>query len=132
MASAHERAVGEHVALLLTISIVEQQGGIEDENVFVAVTGSDRMGQVVTLGLRGFSKQDIPVGSTCIIRGLLISQPHQVRDDEWGEEVLQRILVCSYRTAVQQVSTIGALADLLGGKHMHHPGPPDLPGASGG
>ena len=132
VASAHERAVGEHVALLLTITTVEQQGRIEDENVFVAVTGSDRMGQEVTLGLWGFSKEDIRVGSTCIIRGLLISQPHQVHDDEWGEEMPQKILVCSYRTAVEQVSTIGALADLLGGKHMHHPGPPDLPGASGG
>ena len=52
-------------------------------------------------------------GSTCIIRGLLISLAHQVEEDEWGEETPLKILVCSNRTAVEEVSTVGALTEFF-------------------
>jgi len=113
VSSAHDRAVGEHVALLLRVTSVEQQGRIEDENVFVAVTGFDAMNQEVTLGLWGFSTEDVWKESICIIRGLLISQSHQEDDDEWGEEMPQKILVCSNRTAVEEVSAVGALTEFF-------------------
>ena len=74
VAFAQNMDVGEHAALVLRITSVEQQGTIEEGNSCVVVTGFHLMNaDVNALCLWGFSTEDIWKGSTCIIRGLLIS-----------------------------------------------------------
>ena len=106
VAFAQNMDVGEHAALVLRITSVEQQGTIEEGNSCVVVTGFDLMNaDVNALCLWGFSTEDIWKGSTCIIRGLLISL---VR-----EETHLKTFECTNRTAVENVSAVAHITALF-------------------
>ena len=65
------------------------------------------------LWLWGFSTEDIWKGSTCIIRGLLISLVRQVDEDEGEEETHLKTFECTNRTAVENVSAVADITALF-------------------
>ena len=107
VAFAQNMDVGEHAALVLRITSVEQQGTIEEGNSCVVVTGFALMNaDVNALCL-------IWKGSTCIIRGLLISLVRQVDEDEGQEETHLKTFECTNRTAVENVSAVADITALF-------------------
>ena len=114
VAFAQNMDVGEHAALVLRITSVEQQGTIEEGNSCVVVTGFALMNaDVNALCLWGFSTEDIWKGSTRIIRGLLISLVRQVDEDEGEEETHLKTFECTNRTAVENVSAVADITALF-------------------
>ena len=98
VAFAQNMDVGEHAALVLRITSVEQQGTIEEGNSCVVVTGFDLM--------------NADVNALCL-GGLLISLVLQVDEDEGEEETHLKTFECTNRTAVENVSAVADITALF-------------------